>query len=607
MSYHYGPPPQAPPPAPAQAPAPPPVGYGQYGSAPQAYGQPARDNYNRPRGGGGGGGDRSYHQPPAPYGYPQPAYGQPAPAYPPQQQTAYQQPSAPQPHWHQEHVPQTGSPAPLPAHNYHPNYAPQIYQPAQQYAGQPTYAPSHPPYAGYAPTPPAPAQTWNHQPPVSHTHGGGGRGGRGGYGGDRGGKGPMMGPPIRIGFDGNSQAHQPPVAPYHPPYGAAQGPPAGYTPALQPQYGAPAAYVPTGPAQYEQGAQPYRPHRGGYSGKHRGQYGGSDKARHRAPHGPATQGPPLQNGKHDASSAAKKKKRKTNTLGMTPGDESDDDFRGDDEKHLEDLYGADAPNPIGSAEIAEWIAERRTKYPTKAKVEAKAKADAKATPALGKDAVTVSADEEKLEELEQRARDLRASIDLAASIKRKREQQDEGDEMRAAEPSSPSSSKSDEEKPEVRSSRPETGVPPPTKKADPQKHCKYYSTGGTCGKRGKCRFVHDPAVRAAAEREREANGGRMTLRQRLILNDKNQEDLSLLEAIDKLDRKVSKWRKSPGATVTASVQSAPSAAPPAPIKREPVPGLPNIPPAPATAPQSDLYKDWNLSGFGNTGVRPSDV
>ncbi|KAK3312298.1 hypothetical protein B0H66DRAFT_538592 [Apodospora peruviana] len=48
-----GPPPQAPPPAPAQAPAPGPVGYGKYGSAPQAYGQPERDNYNRPRGGGG--------------------------------------------------------------------------------------------------------------------------------------------------------------------------------------------------------------------------------------------------------------------------------------------------------------------------------------------------------------------------------------------------------------------------------------------------------------------------------------------------------------------------------------------------------------------------
>ena len=79
--------------------------------------------------------------------------------------------------------------------------------------------------------------------------------------------------------------------------------------------------------------------------------------------------------------------------------------------------------------------------------------------------------------------------------------------------------------------------PPPARKADISKHCKYYSTGGSCGKKGKCRFRHDPEVREAAIKEREANNGRLTIQQRLILNDKDQEDLAVLQSIQYLREK----------------------------------------------------------------------
>ena len=78
---------------------------------------------------------------------------------------------------------------------------------------------------------------------------------------------------------------------------------------------------------------------------------------------------------------------------------------------------------------------------------------------------------------------------------------------------------------------------PPSKRADISRHCKYYSTGGTCGKKGKCRFVHDPEVREAAIKEREANNGRLTIQQRLVLNDKEQEDLTVLQSIQYLREK----------------------------------------------------------------------
>ncbi|SPQ19378.1 384c3bb0-2d34-4e17-ab1e-886703354bf3 [Thermothielavioides terrestris] len=313
-----------------------------------------------------------------------------------------------------------------------------------------------------------------------------------------------------------------------------------------------------------------------------------------------TQTPPIQHQKPDAASAGKKKKRKTNTLGLTPGDESDEDDENEEER-LNEMYGAEAPNPQTSSEIAAWIAERRARYPTKSRVEAK-KAALKAQ--------NGDANQER-SSLELKAEKLRKQLEkVESSIKRKREQQDEGDEMRDLDLGSPSSSNagSDDEKPESMSSRPQpSNVPPPLKKADPTKHCKYYSTGGTCGKRGKCRFVHDPAVREAALRERELNGGRMTLQQRLILNDKDQEDLAIVETLKYLQDKGILPKKTAGAPASdksSETATAPQSELPArPAEEGSSNGLPPIPPSSSSADDhTTKYAGWNLSGFGNTGV-----
>lgn len=74
-------------------------------------------------------------------------------------------------------------------------------------------------------------------------------------------------------------------------------------------------------------------------------------------------------------------------------------------------------------------------------------------------------------------------------------------------------------------------VPPPSKKTILERQCKYFSTGGTCGKKGKCRFIHDPAVREEAIKEKERNGGRITLAQRLLQNEKEKDDLTVIKSI----------------------------------------------------------------------------
>jgi hypothetical protein len=142
-----------------------------------------------------------------------------------------------------------------------------------------------------------------------------------------------------------------------------------------------------------------------------------------------------------------------------------------------------------------------------------------------------------------------------------------------------------------------------------------------CGKRGKCRFVHDPAVREAALKERELNGGRMTLQQRLTLNDKDQEDLAIVETLKYLQDKGVLPQKKTCATAPDSDESSETNTNTAPAKaevsgaKEEKPrtnGLPPIPPPSVSASngttedQSTKYSGWNLSGFGNTGVRPSE-
>ncbi|KAK1774127.1 hypothetical protein QBC45DRAFT_52992 [Copromyces sp. CBS 386.78] len=641
MAYNYGPPPPPPGPAPPNNP---PAGYsGTYGQSPYQQPQQPQPPASQ-RGGysgrGRGGSDRGgYHASSHSYGYGQQptAYGQqppPASPYPAHQP----QPGAyppPQQQWHpeqhgQQHAPQQ-SPAP-PPQGYAPSYGAQPHYPqAQQpYGAQPSYSPA--PQTPYGPTyaPPAPQaspppQSWgsHHQSHPQAPYNTSSRGGRGSHSDRSGPKGQMMGPPIRMGFDGAPA--QPPTPTAYPPQPYGTPHPAPYPPAPYPAYPPPSVYMPPAHPVYDGAPAGNTPRhgRGGFSNshpRHRPQFGG-DRARGRngnannnTHRGGKAHSPPAHHQKPDHLNG-KKKKRKTNTLGLTPGDEGDEDVE-DEEQRLNEMIGADAPNPTTNEELAAWIAERRANWPSKAKIEAQ-------TAAVKAQTADAKAADEKatlLMRQEQKAEKLRKELEkVESSIKRKREQQDEGDEMRQSEPSSPSTiSKSDDEKPEVLTTRPDnTVVPPVARKADQSKHCKYFSTGGNCGKRGKCRFVHDLNEREKALRERELNGGKMTLHQRLLLNDKEQEDLYIIQTLKYLQDKGAYQKKnaldqssSGGATSNTQPQATgPASLPQNPLRREPGSGLPNIPPQPE-APNGNAsaskYPGWNLNGFGNTGGRPSE-
>ena len=210
------------------------------------------------------------------------------------------------------------------------------------------------------------------------------------------------------------------------------------------------------------------------------------------------------------------------------------------------------------SDLDSWLAERRSRFPTKARREA-AEDELRKRREQGRDAknkkdqheksVKEGEGETKLERQQRKAEKLRLELEKAerkmASLsgsKRKREAGDEGDEDpgQVSEEDSGDSSSSDSEdsKPEAMSSRNSAPIrvqQPP--KAQLQRHCKYFSTGGTCGKKGKCRFVHDQEVRNQALRDKEANGGKMTLAQRLILNDTAKDDLTILKSIKYLKEK----------------------------------------------------------------------
>lgn len=258
-------------------------------------------------------------------------------------------------------------------------------------------------------------------------------------------------------------------------------------------------------------------------------------------------------------------------------------------------------------DLAAWIAERRKNFPT----EARRKAKLAEVTQNGDKVKNDGGKQGALTALEKQQQKLRKQLEkVESSIKRKREQQDEGDEMRDVDASTTisSASKSDDEAPESLPTKPESvAIPPPPKKADPSRHCKYYSTGGTCGKKGKCRFVHDEEVRQAALTERERNGGRITLQQRLILNDKDQEDLTIVKTLQYLKEKGMMTKsESPAAGATAKVE-APSQLPPPVQNTEPHHSLPPQPPPSVNSGNTLRYQGWNLSGFGNTGVRNEDL
>jgi len=212
------------------------------------------------------------------------------------------------------------------------------------------------------------------------------------------------------------------------------------------------------------------------------------------------------------------------------------------------------------SDLDAWLAERKSKYPTKARRDAAAeehrnrslrRADKDKSQSQEKP-IKKEEGETKLERQQRKAEKLRQELlkaekkikDAMSGSKRKRETGDEGDDDRgqvSEEDSGESSgSESESSKPETMTSRfaapqpPRQFAPP---KAQLQRHCKYFSTGGTCGKKGKCRFVHDQEVRNQALRDKEANGGKMTLAQRLILNDTAKDDLTILKSIKYLKEK----------------------------------------------------------------------
>lgn len=179
--------------------------------------------------------------------------------------------------------------------------------------------------------------------------------------------------------------------------------------------------------------------------------------------------------------------------------------------------------------MAVWLAERRAKFPTKARVQEKQEAEAAKRAEAGKapKPAPKNEDEERAEALRRELAEVERKLE-----KRKRETNDEGDEMRA--PKEDSEGSSDDEPPETQTTKktPSSYLPPPPiSRADPTAHCKYYSTGGICGKKGKCRFVHDPEMRERALQEQAANGGRITLKQRLLRNEKEIEDLAIIQSI----------------------------------------------------------------------------
>ncbi|KAI1339541.1 hypothetical protein F5Y15DRAFT_76011 [Xylariaceae sp. FL0016] len=594
-SYPYAPPP----PAPSAAP---PNSYPPYGKSQGYHHGSSRGSHSgasRGRGHHQGSGrnehSSQYYQPSE--------YSSPGntPYTPPQGNAYWQSPS---------HMPASQqSAAPLPPSNYHPNYAPQAYAPPQSqgYQSRPSYGS---PYTQQQPYDYS-AHQWSEQSHPYPTQYGN-RGGRGAYQSDRGGHKAdhPMGPPMRMGFDhrndhpvsnshGYAQAYSPATHPQPPAY-------------PQPQFN----YPPAPPLPYAAPNTSYNnSSRGGGHGRdgsrsnHRGGRGGfSDrggKSHHRDQR-------PNHSQKSDAASS-KKKKRKTNTLGLTPGEAESDDAGVDEETRLKELLGDDAPT---IPDLKVWLAERRGNYPTKAHVQHK-----KAAGVLpkGEQPTADIGPVTELDKTQAEADKLRKQLAKVERKleKRKRAANDEGDEMRGS--VSESSDSSDDEPDVEGTGKPKDSFLPPAPRADPSQHCKYYSTGGTCGKKGKCRFKHDSAVRRAALDEQIQNGGRFTLRQRLMLNDRNNEEMEVVKAVVEMrvngrlhdpknpEIRQKRQEREQAALASVSKPSLPTTA-----------GVANLPPNPyASANKSPKsksetkkpYQNMYLGGFSNPNknLQPSQL
>ncbi|KAI9167523.1 hypothetical protein HJFPF1_03651 [Paramyrothecium foliicola] len=628
-AYGYGPPPPPPPQAAASQPS-----HGRPNASYQGRGG-GGSNHRGTSGGRGRGGHHNNHRGDYRGAPAQPNYEYAAQAYPQHATGSYGGVHPPssyppaQPHWSPDHAhappphPHAHGSVPIASSGYHPSYPSQPYPPTQYPTAAPPYGPP-PQYAHtYQPLPHQNTTHWDGQGPTHNASYGAGRH-RGSYG-DRGG---AKGSSARHGYEHQAS---PPVA------NGAYGSP--YTPDaashhLPPPYTYPGPPPPPGPA-HQDSYYVQQPRRG-RGGSHRdgnvrgrgGHHTGDRSRQHK--HGNHNHGTnnnannhqkndkQEKQNKHEPPSAAKKKKRKVNTLGLTPAMDSDTEDDEGEEKVLSEMIGQES---LAVKDIAAFLAERRKNFPTKARVDAR------------KAAELAQSKETETELLEKQAKQLRRQLaKVEVSIKRKREQGDEGDEMREVSPTD----SSDDEKPEVMSSRPQGPQPPaqPDKKADISRHCKYYSTGGTCGKKGKCRFVHDPEVREAAIKEREANNGRLTIQQRLILNDKEQEDLTVLQSIQYLRAKglmpaapapeakdeepvqiktdESPVSKPKSALTTSLLPAASPSLPPLPVKREGGTHRRNQPP-PSIIPSANSintqgvkhYQGWLLKPYGSSNGKQS--
>ncbi|RKF71760.1 putative ccch zinc finger protein [Golovinomyces cichoracearum] len=518
-----------------------------------------------------------------PYIGPQPGpptqQGYPSTRWPNIQHSPQHGPNQPQ----QPHMFYSSQPTPLSVQNYHPNYAPQTYQQPHYSASQPPFQAQPPSYGHSVPpnqqpqmpphvAPQTAPQQWQGtpqhvRPPFT------GHRGRGGFSntgrGSHDSPALLMGPPIRMGFDNDRGGGHMAQASngftnshviHHPHANFPQPPIHSYPPQDFPHV------VQRLPSDTNQYSSPQKS-RGGstnFKGKsrtdsHQSHSRNRTDNRHHQSSGAKSTNENYPKVYGTDSTVKKKKKRKTNTLGLTPNgpehEDSDDEVDDiDEEARLVTLLGADTPQlPI---DLQVWLAERKKKFPTKSRREAaleqaclrREEAHESKQKKSNSDKSVKKEGETKLEKQQRKAEKLRLELEKAerkiqqeiSGSKRKRDNGDEGDDDRGqvSDNDSESSSSSDsDDKPEALSTHANntSRIHPP--KAQLQRHCKYFSTGGTCGKKGKCRFLHDHEVRNQALRDKEANGGKMTLAQRLILNDTAKDDLTILKSIKYLKEK----------------------------------------------------------------------
>ncbi|TAQ83632.1 hypothetical protein B7494_g8044 [Chlorociboria aeruginascens] len=496
------------------------------------------------------------HGPSQPYGPPQPALHGGAP----QSQHNGSMHQGPQPA------------TPLSVKNYHPNFAQGYNYPPQQ------FGPPQSPYSHPSQSPQGGPPQWSGPPNFNNR--GRGRGGfnnapRGGGGGGGGHEAPLMGPPIRMGFDNEPRGDQMAQAGngFSPQYANHQQNPVSIPMSQSAYSGFPAQNFGQRTPSFDFNNS--HPNRGrgntNFRGRGRGdfnQFRGRDNRQFSAPAGfppvnanhpsNVVQSKPAVAGQ-EPSSKKNKKKRRTNTLGLTPNgvdhEESEEEVDDvDEEARLVTLLGPDTPQLPN--DLNAWLAERKARYPTKARIEAaiqeaRRRSDQAARELKAKEQSETSIKTEpetKVEKAERKAQKLRLELEkaerkaqkLQQATKRKRDENDDGEEERGqvSDEDSDDTSGSSDSKPDTESSRnagPVHYSQPP--KAQLQRHCKYFSTGGTCGKKGKCRFVHDHIVRTQALKDKEANGGKMTLAQRLVLNDTAKDDLTILKSIKYLKEK----------------------------------------------------------------------